>query len=181
MAEQEQKELSMDEILASIRNILHESNAVTPQPYLQEEEIFDLSPSMIVKQEAVPTIKVVEEVVVKDHTAAKKAQAVVADHDDMIKTAEKISNDVSAEIIGSFSELFEQKNTSNNCDECSFDANKLIEQIVFNAVSAKISNELIYKIVKDKIIPVLNDWLKLYLPKMIEQEIQRVMVKVGKD
>ena len=52
MAEQENKELSMAEILASIRKILEESGADEALRRKEaEEEVFELQPSMIVREE----------------------------------------------------------------------------------------------------------------------------------
>ena len=58
MAEQENKELSMAEILASIRKILEESGADEALRRKEaEEEVFELQPSMIVREEPAPAAK----------------------------------------------------------------------------------------------------------------------------
>ena len=235
MAESDKKELSMDEILASIRSILQETTSEAPKGYNEEEEVFDLSNSMMVEgvetdeeksdfdvsakvfdDELIEIIDDDVEDIVKDlELDAGIFSGVEEDFklDDNLDIAEdivfeqsicvpdikevetknpdcaeieakqdKVIEDISAEIIGSFAKLFDEHVSvhSKGVANVSYDADKLLETIIKRTVEEKISNELVFNVIKEKIIPVLDAWLKMYLPKIVEKEVERVMVKVDR-
>lgn len=262
MAENNQKDLSMDEILASIRSILQDSATDKPAEKNDEEEVFDLSSSMVIEENKAAEAKKFEigsnlqaneanefssllksddnkvqiidtnisdfevqrqiddqlieivddehiENLVKDleHDAGisdniadnlclnqTSTKSEPAEHfEDQMEFADIISSedkpnqdklieDISAEIISSFAKLFDGSKIKPAKNEPkAYDADRLLEEIIYHAVEQKINGELIFGVVKEKVIPVLDAWLKLYLPKIVEREVERVMVKVDKD
>lgn len=236
MAEQDPKELSMDEILASIRNILQETSGEgTPRPLDDEDDVFELSPAMMLEekqnreQNEVPLFGPQENLEVPDLSdvsvpspALDKAvpaapaaplpfgTAIVTEKavagDETISRTPAIAEEVrpkpqkvevrptaapaapafaprrqaAASMIKSFAQLFEEQTAATAPVVSQFDAGKLLEQIVRNAVSDKINDQLLNAAVKEKIVPVLDSWLKMYLPQIVKQEVERVMAKDGK-
>lgn len=236
MAEQDPKELSMDEILASIRNILQETSGEgTPRPLDDEDDVFELSPAMMLEekqnreQNEVPLFGPQENLEVPDLSdvsipspildkAASTAPAAPLPFGTAVVTEKAVAGEekigptpaiaevvptepqkakakpavapaapvfaprrqAAASMIKSFAQLFEEQTTAAEPVVSQFDAGKLLEQIVRNAVSDKINDQLLNAAVKEKIVPVLDSWLKLYLPEIVKQEVERVMVKDGK-
>lgn len=252
MAEQENKELSMAEILASIRKILEESGADEALRRKEaEEEVFELQPSMIVREEPAPAAKpeipsavpgrlisearktrVADEetaeyfaganrhfAAAEEFSAAgadgfslpgvivgrpeEKAAAVraeekntpaeetvlppavsAAEPDEREKAApagreETSSADVSEEIISSFTRMFEQNDFRRRAEQPAFDADALLRGIARQAVAEKLDNRMLQETVRETVIPVLEEWLSHYLPKLVAEEVKRVMVKAG--
>ena len=232
MTEREQKELSMDEILASIRSILQEDNTDTSENKTnEEEEIFDLSTKMIVGNtdnvdaEDIIPLPIEDDISVEQLVRELEAEAGIFEADtkpeaefipefehvtcqeieeeqfsepdietdfyfepeqevdseslvepytepeqDIVSNSVVETNlsteDVCGELLGSFAKLFEEQKKSVGIPS-SFDADKLVEQIVRETV-------------ENKIVPILDSWLKINLPKIIEKEVERVTVKADK-
>lgn len=252
MAEQENKELSMAEILASIRRILEESGADEALRRKEaEEEVFELQPSMIVCEEPVSAAKpeipsavpgrliaearktrVADEETAEyfaganRHFAAaeefpaagadvfslpgvivgrpeekaaavpseeKKAPAEEAVSPSMVPASENdepektvhacrgktSSADVSEEIISSFTRMFEQNDFRRRAEQPAFDADALLREIARQAVAEKLDNRMLQEMVRETVVPVLEEWLSHYLPKLVAEEVKRVMVKAG--
>lgn len=252
MAEQENKELSMAEILASIRKILEESGADEALRRKEaEEEVFELQPSMIVCEEPVSAAKpeipsavpgrliaearktrVADEETAEyfaganRHFAAaeefpaagadvfslpgvivgrpeekaaavpseeKKAPAEEAVSPSMVPASENdepektvhacrgktSSADVSEEIISSFTRMFEQNDFRRRAEQPAFDADALLREIARQAVAEKLDNRMLQEMVRETVVPVLEEWLSHYLPKLVAEEVKRVMVKAG--
>lgn len=203
MAEQENKELSMAEILASIRKILEESGADEALRRKEaEEEVFELQPSMIVREEPAPAAKpeipsavpgrLISEArktrVADEETAEYFAGAnrhfAAAEPDEPEKTVssgreETSSADVSEEIISSFTRMFEQNDFRRRAEQPAFDADALLRGIARQAVAEKLDNRMLQETVRETVIPVLEEWLSHYLPKLVAEEVKRVMVKAG--
>lgn len=162
MAEQEQQELSMDEILASIRNILQEKNEPEKKT---KEEVFELTKDMIVEQNK------------DDVVSEQKRQEFVATFapDFAVKRAreEKVKEQVSKEIMGSFAKVFDEQAVVLEKPQAAFDAERFLEQIVKAEVEKKLSDEMVNQVIKTKIVPALDNWLKMYLPELIKQEIKK--------
>ncbi len=91
-----------------------------------------------------------------------------------------VSRDVSEEIVRSFTRMFEQNDFRRKSEQPVFDADALLRQIVRQAVSARLDNLMLQNMVKETIVPVLEEWLSHYLPKLVAEEIERVMVKAGR-
>ncbi len=252
MAEQEIKELSMAEILASIRKILEESG-VEEGSRRQEtaEEVFELKPSMIVREEqtaderpeilsaapgrlmskaqatAMVDDSAEDYVVGSNHPFAsadefalsktnalsasesigaqpqKTHQASVASGDKDNQAGEKplsaeeplLKNDmlpiedtaqaesvadVSEEIISSFTRMFEQNDFRRRAEQPQFDADALLRGIIGQVVADKLDNRMLQSLVKETVVPVLEEWLSHYLPKLVAEEVKRVMIKTGR-
>lgn len=219
MAETDTKDLSIDEILASIRNILQETNGETVST-AADDDVFELSPDMILggkseaESAAAADIAPVEDkpVAVADFAPVEDKPAVEAEpvselplvsqaaaaeasigafapepETKICKPAEPLRQEpatprqeTAGRMIKSFARLFEEQNTAAVSAVNSADAGRLLEEIVKNAVADKINDCLLNAAVKEKIVPVLDSWLKLYLPEIVRQEVERVMVKVGK-
>ncbi len=244
-AEQEHKELSMAEILASIRKILEESGADEALRRKEEEdEVFELDSSMIVREEPQPVLKseipsaapgrlmsealkmqAAEEVIADEaasvYFAPKMPQKTVSEvaadekltaaaeksnlavernmpaeeifasavekQDDVVPAAasratqtEKAAADVSEEIIDSFTRMFEQNDFRRRAELPAFDADALLRGIVKQTVAEKLDNKMLQEMVRETVIPVLEEWLSHYLPKLVAEEVERVMVKAGR-
>ena len=91
-----------------------------------------------------------------------------------------VSRDVSEEIIRSFTRMFEQNDFRRKIEQPVFDADALLRQIARQAVSARLDNLMLQNMVKETIVPVLEEWLSHYLPKLVAEEVERVMVKAGR-
>ncbi len=91
-----------------------------------------------------------------------------------------VSRDVSEEIIRSFTRMFEQNDFRRKTEQPVFDADALLRQIAQQAVSARLDNLMLQNMVKETIVPVLEEWLSHYLPKLVAEEVERVMVKAGR-
>jgi len=285
MAEQSPKELSMEEILASIRNILQETSGDNvPHRSEEDEEVFELSPAMMLDEKAeaeqnmVPLAEDSNEMFLTDFPDEVPANVLMSDSMAIVekmpepkapehhephpapkapehheprpaskapehhephpapkapehhephpapKTPEhhephpapkapehhephpapkapehheshpqppmppkhnlhpltRPGQEVSENMIKSFAQLFEEQNPTAMVSVSREDAGRLLEEIVRNAVADKINDCLLNAAVKEKIVPVLDNWLKLYLPEIIHQEVERVMAKVGK-
>ncbi len=224
-AEQEPKELSMAEILASIRKILEENGAEETRRHQDDDdEVLELTSSMIVAEanEVVPAKK-------EENFAAKTE--IMPDFESELRPVRQplppkpeprptpdqarephpephlhperrpepphphprpeaprppkpephpVSRDVSEEIVRSFTRMFEQNDFRRKSEQPVFDADALLRQIVRQAVSARLDNLMLQNMVKETIVPVLEEWLSHYLPKLVAEEIERVMVKAGR-
>ncbi len=235
-AEQEPKELSMAEILASIRKILEENGAEESRRHQDDDdEVLELTSSMIVAEtsKAVPTRK-------EENFAAKTE--IIPDFESELRPVRQpspifkpephpeapqpehrpepphphpeaprppkpapqpehrpepphrhpeaprppkpapqpVSRDVSEEIIRSFTRMFEQNDFRRKIEQPVFDADALLRQIARQAVSARLDNLMLQNMVKETIVPVLEEWLSHYLPKLVAEEVERVMVKAGR-
>ncbi len=204
-AEQEPKELSMAEILASIRKILEENGAEEARRHQDDDdEVLELTSSMIVA-EASPAKK-------EENFAAKteiipdfESELLPVRQPSPASTPEPhpehrpqpphphpeaprppkpephpVSRDVSEEIIRSFTRMFEQNDFRRKTEQPVFDADALLRQIAQQAVSARLDNLMLQNMVKETIVPVLEEWLSHYLPKLVAEEVERVMVKAGR-
>ena len=224
-AEQEPKELSMAEILASIRKILEENGAEETRRHQDDDdEVLELTSSMIVAEanEVVPAKK-------EENFAAKTE--IMPDFESELRPVRQplppkpeprptpdqarephpephlhperrpepphphprpeaprppkpephpVSRDVSEDIVRSFTRMFEQNDFRRKSEQPVFDADALLRQIVRQAVSARLDNLMLQNMVKETIVPVLEEWLSHYLPKLVAEEIERVMVKAGR-
>ncbi len=201
MAEQEKKELSMDEILASIRNILQDSNDEDAALSHDNEEVFELSSDMMVKESNQVFDKNLEAkkqsffassayLENKEDNSSSFSKDGFVSKDNYFSNVEKKSFDMSFankkeitenvcdNIIKDFANIFEQNKPLKQSQNMDFDAKNLLDKIVLEAIENKITNEVLEDIVKNTVVPVLSNWLKLYLPKIVEKEVERVMVKV---
>ena len=170
MATQNASELSMDEILASIRNILQEEG--NPRQTASKEQIIPVSP-FISKPEETKAVSA------SSDNDEQDINSICANIREMVENAEhgKITPDIfeeepeqpvnretkpddteSAAIVKQFANIFNRRTTSSEIHNCS--ARDLAREAVINEV-----------------IPVLTDWLKEYLPELVRKEIERVMVK----
>lgn len=92
---------------------------------------------------------------------------------------ETSSADVSEEIISSFTRMFEQNDFRRRAEQPAFDADALLRGIARQAVAEKLDNRMLQETVRETVIPVLEEWLSHYLPKLVAEEVKRVMVKAG--
>ncbi len=204
-AEQEPKELSMAEILASIRKILEENGAEEARRHQDDDdEVLELTSSMIVaeaspakkeenfaaKTEIIPDFES-ELLPVRQPSPASKPEPHPEHrpqpphpHPEAPRPPKPephpVSRDVSEEIIRSFTRMFEQNDFRRKTEQPVFDANALLRQIAQQAVSARLDNLMLQNMVKETIVPVLEEWLSHYLPKLVAEEVERVMVKAGR-
>ena len=107
-----------------------------------------------------------------------------AENDEPEKTVssgreETSSADVSEEIISSFTRMFEQNDFRRRAEQPAFDADALLRGIARQAVAEKLDNRMLQETVRETVIPVLEEWLSHYLPKLVAEEVKRVMVKAG--
>lgn len=207
MAETDTNDLSIDEILASIRNILQETNGETASAPI-DDDVFELSPEMILggkpEDEPVAVANIapadekpaVEQEVLPEQPLTAPAEgpvcktAVILTPEPEAKICEPTvlarpespvaRQETAGRMIKSFARLFEEKTAPAATAVNNADAGRLLEEIVKNAVADKINDCLLNAAVKEKIVPVLDSWLKLYLPEIVRQEVERVMAKVGK-
>ena len=89
------------------------------------------------------------------------------------------ATDVSAEIIDSFTRMFEQNDFRRHAEKPVFDADALLRQIVASAVAERLDERMLQNLVKQTVVPVLEEWLSHYLPRLVADEVRRVMVKAG--
>ncbi len=209
-AEQENKELSMAEILTSIRRLLEESGGEKDKRREKEEDdVFEMSPvttdrvekplfesirpaaveTSVAEKENTPAPRAdflytpvpgaLRENAVAEEPAAFHAGKVSADARQK-ETDIQPAADVSEEIINSFTRLFEQNDSRRRAEQPAFDADALLRQIVGQAVAEKIDNRMLQNVVRETVVPVLEEWLSHYLPKLIAEEVERVMVKAGR-
>ncbi len=227
-AEQEPKELSMAEILASIRKILEENGAEEARRHQDDDdEVLELTSSMIVaeaspakkeenfaaKTEIIPDFES-ELLPVRQPSPASKPEPHPEHrpqpphphpeaprppkpeprpehrpepphpHPEAPRPPKPephpVSRDVSEEIIRSFTRMFEQNDFRRKTEQPVFDADALLRQIAQQAVSARLDNLMFQNMVKETIVPVLEEWLSHYLPKLVAEEVERVMVKAGR-
>ncbi len=204
-AEQEPKELSMAEILASIRKILEENGAEEARRHQDDDdEVLELTSSMIVaeaspakkeenfaaKTEIIPDFES-ELLPVRQPSPASKPEPRPEHrpepphpHPEAPRPPKPephpVSRDVSEEIIRSFTRMFEQNDFRRKTEQPVFDADALLRQIAQQAVSARLDNLMLQNMVKETIVPVLEEWLSHYLPKLVAEEVERVMVKAGR-
>ena len=189
--EQENKEPSMAEILSSIRQILEETNFSNNEKNINDD-ILDLTPAMMVNTNenyqikgSIPvqptdfvngTVKKTsdEEEIIKYQTSLQD----VNDINDKQKT--DLTTDVSKEIINSFTHLFEQTDYRRRTEKPIYDADALLRQIVEKVISEKLDNHMLQNVIKENIVPVLEEWLSHYLPRLVAQEVERVIVKTGR-
>ncbi len=178
---QDQAELSMDEILASIRDILRE-NASPRQSNLQQDiptvapflspinKDENISLDVDDKEQEVASIcghikQMMEEqdadlsqpktVVIQDKMSYPKAQTQTVIS--QIGSAENVLQSDYDDIVKQFATLFGQRQPS-------------VDNTVRRVAEAAVVNE---------VVPVLAQWLDQHLPKLVEKEIKRVMAKAG--
>ena len=169
MATKNASELSMDEILTSIRNILQEEG--NPRQTASEDRIIPISPFIPKSEEikAVPNFSDNDEQDVNSICASIR-EIIENDEQGKITTNSfeeetedqetKFDNTESAAIVKQFADIFSKRAASSEIHNCS--ARDLAREAVINEV-----------------IPVLTDWLKEYLPDLVKKEIERVMAKAG--
>ena len=177
----DQAELSMDEILASIRDILRENtsprqsnlqqNIPTVSPFLspvneeknisldadtQEQDVASICghiKQMMEQQDA--DLSQPEPVIIQDKISYPQAQLQAsAPQIDTIKTAVQSDYD---DIVKQFAALFRQRQPS-------------VDNTVRRVAEAAVVNE---------VVPVLAQWLEQHLPELVEKEVKRVMAKAG--
>lgn len=193
-AEQDNKELSMAEILASIKKILAENEpdekGMLPEegkkipqislPQREEKDEIDVQTVSAAFGEALNERK---PFAVNDKAAERVTQmpyATIAPQEEKDSVFTQASTDVSDEIINSFTRMFEQNDFRRQAEQPQFDADVLLRQIVNQAVAEKLDNKFLQNTVKETIIPVLEEWLSHYLPQLVAEEVERVLVKTGK-
>ena len=71
------------------------------------------------------------------------------------------------------------KTISAAAEQPAFDADALLRGIARQAVAEKLDNRMLQETVRETVIPVLEEWLSHYLPKLVAEEVKRVMVKAG--
>ena len=159
-------ELSMSDILASIRKILYKSIGGEKQPAPLHNEPFvpqnenNYAPNM--EQDVATVCENIRKMV--DYQPEKvAAKPELQDQTYLtpkshVTVAEKPEYD---EIVEQFSELFAHRNHDNPC----------VDNSLRVAAEAAVVNE---------IVPVLKQWLQFYLPDLVAEEIKRVMVKTDK-
>lgn len=212
-AEQENKELSMAEILTSIRRLLEENSGEKDKRREKEEDdVFEMSPVTAGRvekplfesirpaaaethpeKETTPVLQTNFDYTpvsgtLRENTVAEEPAALHAGIYAGRETAAPLPKetdtspaaDVSEEIINSFTRMFEQNDFRRRAEQPAFDADALLRQIVGQAVAEKIDNRMLQNVVRETIVPVLEEWLSHYLPKLIAEEVERVMVKAGR-
>ena len=114
----------------------------------------------------------------------KNPYVYIESEEEEVKNSEEcekvVAQNVSDEIINSFTRMFEQNDFKRQTEQPQFDADALLRQIVNQAVSEKLNNKFLQATVKETVVPVLEEWLSHYLPKLIAEEVERVMVKTGR-
>ncbi len=185
MTDQNTQELSMDEILASIRNILSsDTGSVANETLSQERKIAQpevpfvaVSPTSSNSKSTVsdPTEEDIANICnnirrLMDKPQPLKANTdqpqlsipVVSVHNPVPQTAKHIAmgNDISSGILDDFAAIFAQRRKQQPQTDVS--ARNLAEAAVLNEV-----------------VPVLQQWLQEKLPQAVQKEIERVMAKAG--
>ncbi len=209
--EEEKKEPSMAEILASIRQIL-ENNGTDGKNVSADDggDILDLTPDMIVEEgkiltaagnaylqkkppvdetTALPSFASDNDVLVpaEEMPAAKQPAREASFRAAGLPSAERGSAetlsgaettaDVSAEIIDSFTRMFEQNDFRRHAEKPVFDADALLRQIVASAVAERLDERMLQNLVKQTVVPVLEEWLSHYLPRLVADEVRRLTGK----
>ena len=196
--EQDGKELSMAEILASIKKILADNELGKKEdPKMGKKDLPSVSlpfretgykgndfDSSVAYDSDVTYEK---EFAIKDkvfpNENEQKCMPYLSSKDETLidsDGARKEANNVSDDIINSFARMFEQNDYRRHTAFPQCDADALLRQIVSNAVSEKLDNKFLQNAVKETIVPVLEEWLSHYLPKLVAEEVERVMVKTGR-
>ena len=186
MDKQDTKELSMDEILSSIRNILHDSGA-RHQSKDDEYRAINISTMKTVAepQPFVPLRPVVSEPQVSEATEEKNdteydVATICSNIQKMMLQAEereeqnnnfRITTDdeeiyepkdnLSEQIVKDFADIFASRHQNEKVADIS--VQKLAEVAIINEV-----------------VPILSQWLEDCLPNLVRKEVERVMVKTGK-
>lgn len=186
MDKQDTKELSMDEILSSIRNILHDSGArhqsqdddyravnistmktvaetqpfVPLRPVVSEPEISEVTEEKNDTEYDVATIcRNIQKMMLQ--TEEKEEQShnfrITADDEEICEPKDNLSE----QIVKDFANVFASRHQNE----------KIADVTVQKVAEAAIMNE---------IVPILSQWLEDYLPNLVRKEIERVMVKTGK-
>ena len=75
--------------------------------------------------------------------------------------------------------MFEQNDFRRRAEQPAFDADALLREIARQAVAEKLDNRMLQEMVRETVVPVLEEWLSHYLPKLVAEEVKRVMVKAG--
>ena len=139
-------------------------------------------------EEKAAAVRAEENPVEEKNTPAEEAvlppAVSAAENDEPEKTVssgreETSSADVSEEIISSFTRMFEQNDFRRRAEQPAFDADALLRGIARQAVAEKLDNRMLQETVRETVIPVLEEWLSHYLPKLVAEEVKRVMVKAG--
>lgn len=186
MADQETQELSMDEILASIRNILSDNaDSNSDKVVLHQEQhsnhseipFVAIQPDMTVKKEKIsdPTEEEIANICNNIRHLMDKprpqnpfnqhqvSKPVVASPTIPLKTTNlttTINHNVSSDILNDFATIFAKRREQNPQTDSS----------VRNIAEAAVLNE---------VVPVLQQWLQEKLPQAVQKEIERVMAKAG--
>ena len=50
---------------------------------------------------------------------------------------------------------------------------------IASAVAERLDERMLQNLVKQTVVPVLEEWLSHYLPRLVADEVRRVMVKAG--
>ncbi len=212
-AEQENKELSMAEILTSIRRLLEENSGEKDKRWEKEnDDVFEMSPmttghvekpffesihpaatKAMPEKETTPALRtdflyapvpgaLRENAAVEEPAAPNAGVYVGRETANALPKETNIppATDISEEIINSFTRMFEQNDFRRRTEQPAFDADALLRQIVGQAVAEKLDNRMLQNVVRETIVPILEEWLSHYLPKLIAEEVERVMVKAGR-
>lgn len=183
MVDQDTQELSMDEILASIRHILNDS--VDRKP---EESSSSRNPDY--KQPDTPFVPVQNDIFATNKGLSDPTEKEIADICNNIRhlmgkshvnaqevvkktnseniissptiplSSTKIDKDVSSQILDDFAAIFAKRRQQYPQTDSS----------VRNIAEAAVVNE---------VVPILQQWLQEKLPQAVQKEIERVMVKAG--
>ena len=205
-AEQDNKELSMAEILASIKKILADNEmggkGILSTDTKKMPEVSLPVPEEPKKSEAENVsaafgdcltcpkeFSIVEKEEIQEQTDDILTPYISLENNEYVSTEsaqiperqdEPKDNNVSDEIISSFTRMFEQNDFRRHTEQPQFDADALLRQIVNQAVAEKLNNKFLQNTIQETIVPVLEEWLSHYLPKLIAEEVERVMVKTGR-
>lgn len=205
-AEQDNKELSMAEILASIKKILADNEMggkgilstdtkkmpevslpVREEPKKSEAE--NVSAAFGNCLSCPKEFSIVEKDEILEQADDMQSPYVSLENNEHTSTEptqtpklqdEPKDGNVSEEIISSFTRMFEQNDFRRHAEQPQFDADALLRQIVNQAVAEKLNNKFLQNTIKETIVPVLEEWLSHYLPKLVAEEVERVMVKTGR-
>ena len=186
MTDQETQELSMDEILTSIRDILSDkadsdiNKTVVFQKTNNDQSVTPfvaIQPDIAVKQKETPDsteeeianiCNNIRHLMNKPHLQNQFNQqqmfdSVVTPPTIPLKTnnsTTKINNNISSDILDDFAAIFAKRRQQYPQTDSS----------VRNIAEAAVLNE---------VVPVLQQWLQEKLPQTVQKEIERVMAKAG--
>ncbi len=200
-AEQDSKELSMAEILASIKKILADTEVNADNKKTSEEPLMpkislsasdetNFADAETTNSYAAPFLPISP----KDTPPVAEKEADEEDmkipylalhEDEQSVSGQKLREsshpqNISDEIIDSFTRMFEQNDFCRQTNRQQIDTDALLRQIITQTVAEKLDNAFLQKTIRETIVPVLEEWLSHYLPKLVAKEVERVMVKTGR-